>query len=233
MELCLEITETTQCAVWEQTKFFSSSSTRFQGYINLLALSAFLPWLQKAWEVQPNPNTNFNQLIWEIVNGTVITIEDKRLVLIPTSTIDTPEIRVPQEWVDISSWIGDYYLGVQVNIEQAVIKIWGYTTHLQIKQQGNYNSGDRTYSLDAQFLNRDINLLWITHQLCPTLVTKSVVDSLPDLSLAQVDDLLQTLGNPNLAFPRRAVPFSSWAALLENEACIQRLCQLRLGLADQ
>jgi hypothetical protein len=235
MEPWLEISATTQDEAWDQSQSLSSPSTRFQAYINRLALLAVVPWLEETWEVQAQvaPNLNAVDSIWEVVNGTAITVEQTRLVLMPTSAIDTTEIRIPQEWIDIPGWVADYYLGVQVNIEDGVVRIWGYTTHLQVKQQGNYHPGDRTYSLDAQFLTRDINLLWITHQLCPTATTKSVVAPLPHLPLAQAHNLLTRLGNPTLAFPRRAVPFSLWGALLEHGGWRQRLYELRLGLAEQ
>ncbi|PSO81051.1 MAG: hypothetical protein BRC41_15925 [Cyanobacteria bacterium QH_9_48_43] len=46
---------------------------------------------------------------WEVVNGTAIALSGVRLVLIPSEAADLSELRVPQEWVDIPSWGGDYY----------------------------------------------------------------------------------------------------------------------------
>jgi len=228
MDLLLKISDNEQNLAWEESQCLPTPSARFQAYINRLAMFTVVPWIEETLSIKTT-----QQSCWELVNGTAITLEQTRLILIPTDAIDTTEIRIPQEWIDIPSWVADYYLAVQVNTEDGVVRIWGYTTHLQVKQQGNYHPGDRTYSLDAQFLTRDINLLWITHQLCPTATTKSVVTPLPHLPLAQAHNLLTRLGNPTLAFPRRAVPFSLWGALLEHGGWRQRLYELRLGLAEQ
>ena len=208
MDLLLEISANEQDNAWKQSQGLSLPSTSFQAYINRLALLAVVPWIEETWSTKTT-----TQSCWELVNGTAITVEQTRLVLIPTSAIDTTEIRIPQEWVDIPSWVADYYLAVQVNGQ---VRVWGYTTHLQLKQQGNYNDRDRTYSLDAQFLTRDINLLWITHQLCPTAETKTEVPPLPDLTAAQANVLIEQLSK-HQAFPRRVLSFESWGALLENE----------------
>ncbi len=60
-----------------------------------------------AWECFQEPRArvypNFAALpsFWEFVNGTAITVDNLRLVLVPTLAMDEDELRVPQEWVDI------------------------------------------------------------------------------------------------------------------------------------
>ncbi|BAY15258.1 hypothetical protein NIES21_10730 [Anabaenopsis circularis NIES-21] len=235
IEPCVEISETTQDAVWQQSQNFSTPSTQLQAYLNKLCLLTVLPWLEEIWGIiaKPAPNIATLNSFWEVVNGTAITINQTRLVLIPSSAIDINEIRVPQEWVDIPNWAGDYYLAVQVNTEDGWIKVWGYTSHLQLKQQGNYNPGDRTYSLDNEDLIHDLNMLWITRQLCPDTATKTELQPLPNIPLAQANNLLERLGNPALAFPRLAVPFSLWGALLEHGGWRHKLYELRLGIPEQ
>jgi hypothetical protein len=170
---------------------------------------------------------------WEFVNGTAITCEGRRFVLIPTAAIDLEELRVPQEWVDIPSWVADYYLAVQVNPNGGWVTIYGYTTHEQLKTKGVYNAGDRTYCLDENDLIQDINVLWIARQLCPDEILRGSVAPLPKLPLAQAENLLQRLGNPAVVFPRVAIPFELWGALLEHGGWRQRLYERRQGLSEQ
>ncbi|ALF53751.1 hypothetical protein ACX27_14295 [Nostoc piscinale CENA21] len=235
IESCIEISETIQDAAWQQSQNFSTLSTRLQAYLNRLCLLTVLPWLEEIWGIiaKPAPNLAVLHSFWEVVNGTAITINQTRLILIPSLAIDINEIRVPQEWVDIPSWAGDYYLAVQVNTEDGLVKVWGYTTHLQLKQQTNYSAGDRTYALDYEDLIHDLDLLWVTRQLCPDIPTKTEVEPLPNLSLAQANNLLERLGNPGLIFPRIAIPFSLWGALLEHGGWRQRLYELRTGIPQQ
>ncbi|MBD2594905.1 DUF1822 family protein [Nostoc spongiaeforme FACHB-130] len=235
IESCVEISETTQDTVWQQSQNFSTPSTRLQAYLNRLCLLTVLPWLEEIWGIIAKPAPNFAVLhsFWEVVNGTAITINQTRLILIPSLAIDINEIRVPQEWVDIPSWAGDYYLAVQVNTEDGWVKVWGYTTHLQLKQPSNYSAGDRTYALDYEDLIHDLDILWVTRQLCPDAPTKTKVEPLANLSLTQANSLLERLGNPAVTFPRLAVPFSLWGALLEHGGWRQRLYELRTGISEQ
>ncbi|MBD2491395.1 DUF1822 family protein [Aulosira sp. FACHB-615] len=162
MDLLLEISETQQDSAWQPTQCLPTPSTCFQAYINRLSVLAVLPWLEEVWNTEATTQSH-----WELVNGTAITIGEIRIVLVPSEAIDSSEIRVPQEWVDIPNWVADYYLAVQVNPDDGLVRVWGYTTHLELQQQGNYDGRDRTYSLDAEQLTRDINLLRLTHEFSP------------------------------------------------------------------
>jgi hypothetical protein len=170
---------------------------------------------------------------WEIVNGTAIDCDGRRFVLIPTTAIDLRELRVPQEWVDIPSWSADYYLAVQVNPHAGWISICGYATHHQLKVSGTYHESDRTYSLDEDDLIQDLNVLWIAHQLCPEEPLRSEIAPIPALPRPQMENLLERLSTPTMVFPRLAVPFQLWAALLEHGGWRQRLYQRRQGLLDR
>lgn len=212
---------------------FSTSGARWRVHLNQMCLDAFLPWLSSE-----QPSAIWTQIaalpsFWEFVNGTAIDCEGMRLVLIPTTAIDLGELRVPQEWVDIPSWVADYYLAVQVNPYRGWVTISGYTTHRQLKTHSVYDTGDRTYCLDENDLIQDINVLWIARQLCPEEIFRGSVAPLPKLPLAQAQNLLERLGNPAVVFPRLAVPFELWGALLEHGGWRQGVYARRQGLSEQ
>jgi hypothetical protein len=234
-QLYLDIPQTVQVQACEHSQSFSTPSRRWNAYLNQICLSTFLPWLKEEHIPSATPwlNASASASIWEVVNGTAIVFETTRMVLIPTESIDLSELRVPQEWVDIPSWTVDYYLAVQVNPEEGWIKIAGYATHEQLKTKGSYDVRDRTYALDKEDLIPDLNILWVTRQLCPTETTRSVVAPLQSLTLAQADNLIQRLGNPSITLPRLAVPFTMWGALLEHGGWRQRLYERRQGLPEQ
>ncbi|WP_414753959.1 DUF1822 family protein [Anabaena sp. CCY 9910] len=230
--LWLEISETEQKKIWQQSQAFSSDSRRWSAYLNRLSLNTFLPWLQ----AEHNPDaTAFPRLaalpsVWEVVNGFGISFGTKRMVLIPTEAVDLSELRVPQEWVDIPSWTADYYLAVQVNLEEGCIRIWGYTTHALLKSMGTYDASDRAYCVDGENLIANLGILWIASQLCveePTRSEETV--PLQELAIAQAQNLLQRLGNPALILPRLAVPFPTWGALLEHGGWREHLYEQRQG----
>jgi len=242
-QIWLELSAEQQNQAWEKSQSFSLPSSRWNAYLNQLCLSAVLPWLQEEYVPKAKvwPNHTTLPSFWEVVNGTAIVADNTRFVLIPSEAIDHRELRVPQEWVDIPSWVGDYYLAVQVNPDDRSVVIWGYTTHEQLKEKGSYDVGDtpdgtlreHTYSVAKDDLILDINVLWVARQLCPEETTRTEVSNLAILPQVQAENLLQRLGNPAIIEPRLAVPFELWAALLEHGGRRQQLYSRRIGLPEQ
>ncbi len=234
-QLWLEVSQTDLANAWQQSQSFSTLSSCWNAYLNQSCLGTFLPWLRQEYapEATAWPNSAALSSFWGVVNGTAITLGTTRLVLVPTEAIDLSELRVPQEWVDIPSWAADYYLAAQVNPDDGWVRIWGYTTHQQLKTSGSYDSGDRTYCLEADDLIENLNVLWVARQLSLEEPTKSEIALLSALSLAQTENLLQRLADPAIAVPRMAVPFEMWGALLEHGGWRQRLYEQRQGLPQQ
>lgn len=224
----LEIPLTLQADAWQQSQVYATPSSRWRAYINQICLDVFLNWIQIEYVVNATAGECIPNApgFWEFVNGTVILLGQKRVVLIPSEAIDDGELEVPQEWVDIPNWAADYYLAVQVKPEDNSVRFWGYTTHQEIKSLANYDPVDRTYCLDAHDLTKDLSAFWMTYQFA-TEEMKAEITPLAELSTTQAENLCQRLGNPSLAFPRLAVPFTTWGALLENQDWQQRLYQQR------
>ena len=235
LELYLEISPTAQNQAWQQSQSLSTAASRYQAYLNQLCLNAVLQWLREEYEQKAHPWPSVAALpsFWEVVNGTAVAIDATRFILLPSETIDLSELRVPQEWIDIPSWVGDYYLAVQVEPDARWVRVWGYSTHQQLKTRGSYQASDRTYCLNSDRLIQDINVLWVARQLCPDETTREASTPLTTLPLVQAENLLQRLANPAITEPRLAVPFELWGALLEHGGTRRRLYQQRVGLSEQ
>lgn len=228
-EWWLELSPTIHAEAAQESRPCSTATSRYRAYLNGVCLHGFLNWLQEdVSEALPWLPPAGLAATWEVVNGTAVQVGTTRFVLIPSEAIDDGELDVPQEWVDIPGWVGDYYLAVQVQLEQGWLRIWGYTTHQELKSKGDYDSDDRTYSLAAEQLTRDLNALWVTVRLCETAQTRSAIVSLPELSDSQAENLIQRLGH-EVMFPRLAIPFTLWGALLEQETWRHQLWQRRTG----
>lgn len=215
-QLLLEVPAEVQEQSWQQSQACVSPRGRWNAFLSQVSLNTFLPWLQAEYAPAANVSMDVNLLpqYWELVNGVSLTVDTKRFILIPDKNLDTREFYVPQEWVDIPGWAGDYYLPVQVNPDGAWIRIWGYTTHEQLKNQGSYNPDERTYSLDANQMIEDLNVLWVVRQLYPDEQTQTAIAPLPTLSTTQIDNLWQRLANPAITNPRLELPWETWGALL-------------------
>ncbi len=218
---------------------FSTPGSRWRAELNQMTLAALLPWLHDqfgsritVWKSAALPS------IWEFVNGTAIAVHPEaaiaelRLVLMPSEAFDTDELRVPQEWVDLPPWAADYYLAVQVNPDEGWIEVWGYTSHAWLKTRGTYDASDRTYSLAQADLIHDLTVLQVAQNLCPLETHRAAIAVIPTLELTQATNLMERLGNPNLTFPRLAVPFLLWGALLEHGGWRKRLYEQRQGIAE-
>lgn len=234
-QLWLEISQSQRQQAWQHSQSFSNPSCRWNGYLNQICLDTFLTWLQQEYSPQASacPSAATASSIWEVVNGAAISLDKIRFVLVPTETIDLSELRVPQEWVDIPSWVGDYYLAAQIDPDEGLMRIRGYVTHHQLKQKGSYDPQDRTYSLDADELIENLSVLWVALQLCLEEPTRQAIAPLPTLTLPHVANLILHLGNPEMIRPRMAVPFKFWGALLEHGGWRQRLYHRRLGYPEQ
>jgi hypothetical protein len=222
-QLWLDVSPAVVDQSWQQSQSFLTSRGRWNAFLNQVCLSTFLPWLQAEYAPLATALPGF----WEEVNGTVLLMDTKRLVLIPDKNLETREFYVPQEWVDIPSWAGDYYLAVQVNPDGEWLRIWGYATHEQLKTQGSYDPDQRTYCLDAHQMIEDLNVLWVVRQLNPQEQTQAEIAPLSAITDIQAENLLQRLANPDLANLRLELPFTLWGALLERQEWRQRLLQLR------
>lgn len=232
--LWLEVSQTQLNQAWQSSQSFSSNSNRWNAYLNQICLNSVLDWIRQEYAPQANIWSNATlPSIWEVVNGSAITLDKTRFVLVPTEAIDFSELRIPQEWVDIPSWVGDYYLAAQVDPDEGLVKIWGFVTHQQIKQKASYDPQDRTYCLDETDLIQDLSVLWVARQLCLEEPTRSAISSLPHMRSPQAENLIARLGSKDFINPRLAIPFPLWGALLEHGGWRQNLYHRRMGYPEQ
>ncbi|MBD2194661.1 MULTISPECIES: DUF1822 family protein [Calothrix] len=214
-QLWLEVSPEMQNQAWQQSQSYLSADGRWNAFLNQVCASSFLPWLQT--EYAPEATIDNQVGNWEYVNGAAISLDTKRLILIPDKNLETSDFHVPQEWIDIPQWAGDYYLAVQVNPDGEWLRIWGYTTHEQLKTQGKYDAQTRSYYLDSQQMVEDLTVLWVVHQLNPQEQTQTAILPLPNLSATQTENLWQRLKSPTITQPRLELPFEIWGALLTSQ----------------
>jgi hypothetical protein len=209
---------------------FSNPTAQYYAQLNQICLEQTQAWLTEIG-VSSEPTFTASQItsIWDVVNGCALTIDNRRLILIPSDQLDQDELRVPQEWVDIPAWIGDYYLAVQIDLETNILNIWGFISHRILREFGTYNALDRTYSIDSDFLISDLDSLSIAQLL--ELQEITTVPPLPSLALDQSQSLIGQLSQHSSYSPRLDIDFNTWAALLSNNNLREQLYQRRLQVA--
>lgn len=236
----LEIDPALRATAWSQSQQLVTPASRWRAYLNQVGLQTLLPWIADEITPRVKPMLAMPLLptIWEWVGGVGIDMRlegrTERWVLLPTEAIDEDELRVPQEWVDIPSWVGDYYVQMQVNVDDGWVKLAGFATHQALKADGYLDMGDRAYSLPASDLIADINLVSVSQALIPTVskqasLADSTLSSALNLELSQAQQLITRLSNPALLNPRLAVDFARWSALMAHGGWRRQMAEQRWG----
>jgi hypothetical protein len=216
---------------WQRSRQQVTAWAQWNAYLNQICLDLCLQHFQaEIWHNAVGMSDRQADQTWAFVNGSVITVGDQRLALIPSEAIDQTELEVAQEWIDIPSWAADYYLAVYITPDLQTLHIAGYATHQQIKQQGFLNSNSRSYQLDLELLTSDLNLLRLSVDRYSSQQTRDAISPLAPLPETQAQNLIQRLGTVTELLPRLEVPFTLWAALLENWH--EQLYRQRQGTAN-
>lgn len=220
--LWLEFSTAEQSVAWlfATLESGSNSSVCWNTYLNYLCWNIFLAWLKEEpeWKAVPivPPEISDLRSIWEFVNGAALSVGKNKLVLIPSDKSSVREFRIPQEWVDISTWAANYYLAVQLNLEECWLRVWGFTTHQQIREKAIYDPIDRTYCLSSEELIADINIMLVAWEVCSPKLGE--VREIVNLSPSQVEKLLQQVNLTTRHLPRLSMPFADWAALISSNS---------------
>jgi hypothetical protein len=205
---------------------YSNDVARRNAYISDLCLTTILSWLNNENSFPGALPSLGDATVWEFLPGAAIQVGATKLALIP-SEIGADQFSVPFEWLDIPDWAADYYLAVQMNLEddEPWLRIWGFGSHQQLKS-GTIDLKKRLYKLDRTDLTENLNVLWAMGLHSATDVL-SQVKPLPKLTLDRLESLLAKLGKPTAYSPRLEVPFEEWALVLANPNWRKILCDRR------
>ncbi len=223
----LEISDSIDRSAWQRSQACPTPRAQWNSYLNQVCLDTLLPMLN-AENLSSTVYPEAIGSLWELVSGTGLLVAGKRWVLVPDKNLDRA-LSVPQEWVDIPEWAGDYYLAIHVNSDEQWLEVWGYTTHAALKTQGDYDADDRTYDLEADSLIQDLNVLTVMQQMNAqemTQATSSAIE-IPTVDATQAENLLQRLATVDR--PRLAIPVALWMACVQQSEWRQRLSALRRG----
>jgi Protein of unknown function (DUF1822) len=215
---------------WTRSRRQTNPWAQWNAYLNQICLAVCLQTFQADFGLDiAMVSDRANDRTWGLVNGSVVTVGEHRIVLIPSEVVDQSELEVPQEWVDIPSWAADYYLAIYLMPDMQTLQIAGFATHQQIKQSGQLNLQDRSYRLGFEALTQDLNLLAISAASYGPDQTRAAIAPPAPLSDSQAQNLIQRLGSPKELLPRLEVPFVLWAALLDQPKHHAALYRQRQG----
>lgn len=222
-------------ACWDQSQGFRQANDRWTAYCNQLAIAVVKPFLSEVvapLTVRSALSGLAQASQWSCVTGTGLLVGDQRWLVLPTEQIDDDEIEIPQEWMDIADWAIDKIVAVTVNPDDLSARIVGFAHGSTVRSAGVYQPISRTYALDRDHWVSDFATLQVIEQLADSvdLTVETAVETdrlitLPTLTIAQAQNLIPRIADARL--PRLAIPFTSWAALIQNPGWRQHFHQLR------
>lgn len=233
--LYLEIEPSQQQEAWQHSQTLATDASGWRAYLNQLGFDALTGWLKaEGTVVEPALARPLRSSIWELMSGSAVNCLGARLILLVTEALDSDELCVPQSWVDIPSWTGDYYLLLQVNPDDGWVRFGGFATHRTLKEKGIYDWCDRSYRLNSTELTDDISTLLVSQSLYPEASKRAAIAPLQPLSITQARQLIERLGDTQRVLdPRLAIGFEQWGALVENSGWRRQLAERRWGFTQQ
>lgn len=194
-------------------------------YINSIVSNCFIKWMEENLDLEHEEIIRNIPEIWNFVNGSFVTFNHKKLILIPSDVISLDEIVIPQEWVDIPNWAGDYYLPVRIDLDEKYLHIWGYVSRKTLLEKHEYNATYCNYYVDADYLINEVDLLWIA---CKMFEEKGNFKPLVNLRENEAQILIkeyrEEMKNSPYS-PRLTGDFQKWCALLNNPQWLKELIQ--------
>ncbi len=194
---------------------------------DLTAKPTFPCWLDR--------HENF-EFISKLVNGFVLQVGADRIVFIPSDAIDLEEFEVPQEWVDLSNWAGNYYVPIRVDLEHQFLHLWGFISHQDLKERAIHDRIFRNYHIAQAEITTDLDLLYDDREFTKDLQqtsTQTKVTPLDRLSPNEAQDLIQQLHQRKSRLsPRLDLPVQRWGAILDDALLLKRYKNRTTYLGD-
>lgn len=227
-EIKIQLTDKIKTETWQQTNKLSNEISSFRGYLNLLVRKTFLSWLNLMLDSNfvDNISLEDNLSIWEFTNGNAIDIDASRIVLIPVETQDKTEFSIPEEWLKIPSWVGSYYLPVEVNLAENYLSFWGYTSYEDVLNYGNLDSLNHCIDFPFECLETDLNLICLEYEYGWDSIPQ--IYPLPVLSTIEKQSLIQEIHN--YSSPRLLLNFEQWLSLISDNITLHQLFSARQGV---
>jgi hypothetical protein len=160
------------------------------------------------------------EFISQLVNGFALQVGKTRLVFIPSQSIDLTEIKIPQEWVDLPTWVGDYYVPIQVDLEGQYLHLWTFISHYNLKNNCEFDPVFRNYEISDSAGSKNLDVLFTAcelHSLGELTPKRAKIDPVAILSTVDANELIKQLQQHRAGFsPRLEFSSSSWGSILND-----------------
>jgi Protein of unknown function (DUF1822) len=197
--------------------------------LNLRCKSIITEWLQEYMGLPSKEDFPYSglperdRLVSQIVNGFCLKIETSKVIFIPSEQIDISSFEVAQEWVDLTNWMGDYYVPIQVDVDAQHLHLWGMITHQELKQVEEPDDKKfRYYNVDADRTIDNLEVLWTSCELAPDPRSENI-PKLVTQGIGSLIDRVKSEAGSN--FDRLILQFNEWGAILNDPQYLSQYLQ--------
>jgi hypothetical protein len=165
------------------------------------------------------------EFVASLVNGFCLQIEGVKVVFIPCDNSDIEEMEIPQEWVDLPNWQGDYYVPIRVGNKgnKQFLHLWGFISDEKVRQVGKLESMFRDYHVRGEEINGELDILWMD---LPKARVKPVFKKLPP---EQIAENISSLVRDEEIFSRRLhLSFEKWGSILNEDEYLRQYYQMNI-----
>ena len=219
-----DLTKIYQNHIWISVDLDHPELFLSESQLNQLCLKTVSNYLAEYLDLVVNQTFPSGNLEWpfisDLVNGFALSIAGVKVAFIPSQDLDLMGFEVQQEWVDLSNWVADYYVPIQIDREHNCLHLWGFISHQYLLQRATLDRTSHSYEVESADLIDDLDSLWIAcnlvanHQLAPE---RGDIPDLTSLSHADVKILIDRLRQHQSIFsPRLVLPFEQWGAIINH-----------------
>jgi hypothetical protein len=197
--------------------------------LNLQCKAIIEEWLKEYIGLQSEEDFPYSgepqhdRLVSQLVNGFCLKINNddgiiSKVVFIPSEQIDINSFEVAQEWVDLTKWMGDYYVPIQVDVDAQYLHLWGMITHQELKQvEKPDDEMFRYYNVDSDRMVDNLEVLWTSCELAPDPRSKSIPTLLFCAGHGVAEELIKRVKlEAGSNFERLILAFEQWGAILND-----------------
>ncbi len=207
--------------IWIGADFGDSAIPRSESELNRLCHTSLSEYLKNLGLVVKSvfPSQGlFLPFTIDLINGFVLSISGVRVAFIPSLNLDLMSFEVQREWVNLSNWVADYYVPIQVDLESNSLHLWGFISHTYLLERATLDRYFQSYEVAGIDLTNDLDSLWVTCDLVANnmLAPRVKIPPLPTLSDLELKRSIYRLQQHQSVFsPRLVLPFEQWGAILD------------------
>lgn len=217
-------------AIYPKHEWIDLASTEVPSHdtpieLNLQCLQVLKSWLEQSlgfsceYEFPYLGNDKYDRAVSTLVNGFCLKVNGHKIVFIPSQNLDLESYEIPQEWIDLPNWHGEYYVAVQVDLEAQYLHLWGSISYDRVLDSSEFNSLFRYYHLLGSCLDQNLEVLWSSCEIDATNHSR-VKASTDNLTAPEIQRLIQQ--SPIKSIPRLVLLFKEWGAILNDPNYLQQ-----------